>query len=62
MEKRTNGAKVNAIKPSVSVDYIYSRNLRLEADLSYDMTKRRGDTLPTNEQGTNLGMGLIYDF
>ena len=62
LQDRTNGAELDSIKPSIRLDYLYSRSLRFEADFEYDRTSRKGDTLPVKEDWIRLGVGLIYDF
>lgn len=59
---RSNGAESEAIKPSVGLDYLYSRSLKLETDFIYEKFSTKGDTLPTEGEGVNFSLGLVYEF
>jgi len=57
-----NGAESRSYEPSVGIDYRYSRSLLLECALAYTRSSSKGDTLPIEDEGTRLSLGLVYDF
>ncbi|MDH5444228.1 MAG: tetratricopeptide repeat protein [Gammaproteobacteria bacterium] len=59
---KTNGAHVKTTRPSIGIDYIHSRSLRLEAEIQHSQSTESGDTLPSETEGTFFSAGLIYDF
>lgn len=59
---RTNGAETTIMRPSLGIDYLHSRDLRLEVDFSYETSTTKGDTLATDGEGIRLSLGFVYEF
>jgi len=51
----------NTIKPGFNIDYLYSRSLKFEADVTYEESSTKGD-FPVEGNGVYFSLGLVYNF
>ena len=58
---KNNGAESTTIKPSLGLDYLFSKTFRFESDLSYDETTSKGD-VGIEGKGFFVSLGLLYEF